>query len=96
MHGSFGYLVWTICYLAVLFGLSAYGIHRYVIIYLFLKNRKRAAVPAGRCERPAKVTVQLPIYNEIYVVERLRKSVSDWIIRETFAIQSSTIPRQYS
>ena len=77
MHGSVGYLVWTICYLSVLFGLSGYGIHRYVIIYLFLKNRKRAAVPAGRFEQLPRVTVQLPIYNEIYVVERLLKSVSE-------------------
>ena len=59
MQGSVGYLVWTICYLIVLFGLSAYGIHRYVIIYLFLKNRKRAAVPAGHFEQLPKVTVQL-------------------------------------
>jgi cellulose synthase/poly-beta-1,6-N-acetylglucosamine synthase-like glycosyltransferase len=77
MHGSVGYLVWTICYLAVLFGLSAYGIHRYVIIYLFLKNRKRVMAPVARFERLPKVTVQLPIYNEIYVVERLLKSVSE-------------------
>src|SRR5438874_1084388 len=34
--------IWTICYLSVLVGLSAYGVHRYFIIYLFLKNRKRA------------------------------------------------------
>src|SRR3989454_6034627 len=77
MHGSVGYLGWTICYLAVLIGLSAYGVHRYFIIYLFLKNRKRAAVPAARFEQLPKVTVQLPIFNEIYVVERLLRSVSE-------------------
>ena len=77
MHGSVGYLVWTICYLAVLMGLSAYGVHRYFIIYLFLKNRKRAAVPVARFAQLPKVTVQLPIFNEIYVVERLLKSVSE-------------------
>ena len=77
MHGSVGYLGWTICYLAVLIGLSAYGVHRYFIIYLFLKNRKRAAVPAARFEQLPKVTMQLPIFNEIYVVERLLKSVSE-------------------
>jgi cellulose synthase/poly-beta-1,6-N-acetylglucosamine synthase-like glycosyltransferase len=77
MHGSAGYLVWTICYLAVLMGLSAYGVHRYFIIYLFLKNRKRAAVPVARFAQLPKVTVQLPIFNEIYVVERLLKSVSE-------------------
>src|SRR5690348_15730701 len=77
MQGSLGYVVWTACYLAVLIGLSAYGVHRYFIIYLFLKNRKRGAVPAGRFEHLPKVTVQLPIFNEIYVVERLLRSVSE-------------------
>src|SRR5256885_9348437 len=71
MQGSLGSVIWTACYLAVLIGLSAYGVHRYFIIYLFLKNRKRAAVPAGRFRQLPKVTVQLPIFNEVYVVERL-------------------------
>src|SRR6476619_5639430 len=69
--------IWTICYLSVLVGLSAYGVHRYFIIYLFLKYRKRECVPAGRFEKLPVVTVQLPIFNEIYVVERLLKSVSE-------------------
>ena len=77
MHGSLGHLIWTICYLSVLVGLSAYGIHRYFIIYLFLKNRKRSPVPAGRFEQLPKVTMQLPIFNELYVVERLLRSVSE-------------------
>src|SRR6266851_10160054 len=77
MQGSLGYVIWTACYLAVLIGLSAYGVHRYFIIYLFLKNRKRAAVPAARFEQLPKVTMQLPIFNEVYVVERLLKSVSE-------------------
>src|SRR5438270_244510 len=77
MQGSLGYVIWTACYLAVLIGLSAYGVHRYFIIYLFLKNRKRAAVPAGRFRQLPKVTVQLPIFNEVYVVERLLRSVSE-------------------
>src|SRR5204862_1323389 len=70
-------LIWTICYLSVLVGLSAYGIHRYFIIYLFLKNRKRAPVPVSRFEQLPVVTVQLPLFNEIYVVERLLKAVSE-------------------
>src|SRR5216110_3594792 len=69
--------IWTICYLSVLVGLSAYGVHRYFIIYLFLKHRKRAPVPAGRFEQLPVVTVQLPIFNEVYVVERLLRSVSE-------------------
>src|ERR1700720_2984939 len=77
MQGSLGYVIWTACYLAVLIGLSGYGVHRYFIIYLFLKNRKRASVPAGRFQQLPKVTVQLPIFNEVYVVERLLRSVSE-------------------
>ena len=77
MQGTLGYIIWTICYLSVLLGLSAYGVHRYFIIYLFLKNRKREPQPAGRFEQLPKVTVQLPIFNEIYVVERLLRSVSE-------------------
>src|SRR2546423_1908799 len=77
MQGSLTSIIWTICYMSVLIGLSAYGIHRYVIIYLFLKHRKRGVVPAGRFEELPKVTMQLPIFNEVYVVERLLKSVSE-------------------
>src|SRR5213082_1744134 len=77
MQGSLGHFILTICYLSVLIGLSAYGIHRYFIIYLFLKNRKREPVPDRQFEQLPKVTVQLPIFNEIYVVERLLRSVSE-------------------
>ena len=77
MQGSVSYFIWTICYLSVLFGLSAYGIHRYAIIYLFLKNRKREPKPLSHFEQLPKVTVQLPIFNEFYVVERLLRSVSE-------------------
>ena len=77
MHGSVGYLIWTICYLSVLLGLSAYGIHRYFIIYLFLKHRNHPVEPLAHFQELPKVTVQLPIFNEVYVVERLLKSVSE-------------------
>ena len=77
MEGSLGHVIWTICYLSVLAGLSAYGVHRYFILYLFLKNRKREVVPPGRFDPLPKVTIQLPIFNEVYVVERLLRSVSE-------------------
>ena len=58
-------------------GLSAYGIHRYSIIYLYFKNRHcKPAAPSQFAELPV-VTVQLPIYNEIHVVERLLKAISE-------------------
>jgi cellulose synthase/poly-beta-1,6-N-acetylglucosamine synthase-like glycosyltransferase len=70
-------VIWTCCYLSVLIGLSGYGLHRYFIVYLFLKNRKRAPRPHAQFAQLPVVTVQLPIFNEIYVVERLLKSVSE-------------------
>jgi hypothetical protein len=77
MQGSVGHIIWTVCYLSVLMGLSAYGVHRYFIIYLYLKNRKRAPAPAHFFEQLPRVTVQLPIFNEVYVAERLLRSVSE-------------------
>ena len=68
MQGSAGYLIWSICYLSVLLGLSAYGVHRYCIIYLFLKYRKRSPQPLSQFKQLPKVTVQLPIFNEVYVL----------------------------
>src|SRR6476620_11148910 len=70
-------LIWTVCYLSVLLGLSAYGLHRYFIIYLFLKNRKRVPQPLAEFQELPAITMQLPIFNEIYVVERLLKAVSE-------------------
>ncbi|HET6406374.1 MAG TPA: cellulose synthase family protein [Chthoniobacteraceae bacterium] len=76
MQGSLGSTIWTISYFIVLIGLSLYGLHRYVIVYLFLKNRHRAPQPKSQFTELPRVTVQLPVYNEMYVVERLLKSVA--------------------
>jgi cellulose synthase/poly-beta-1,6-N-acetylglucosamine synthase-like glycosyltransferase len=77
MEGSLVDVVWTFCYLSVLIGLSGYGLHRYFIVYLFLKNRRRVPQPLSHFEQLPIITVQLPLFNEIYVVERLLKSVSE-------------------
>src|SRR5580704_12973568 len=64
-------------YLSLIVMLSLYGIHRYWILYLYFRHYKWAkplVVPALPSELP-KVTVQLPIYNERYVVERLIDAV---------------------
>ena len=77
MEGSLADVVWSFCYLSVLIGLSCYGLHRYFIVYLFLKNRLRVPQPVSHFEQLPVITVQLPLFNEIYVVERLLKSVSE-------------------
>ena len=65
-------------YLLVIFGLSLYGFNSFIntILYLLsnsqVKKRKKAPLPK---EWPV-VTIQLPIYNEKYTVERLLRAVT--------------------
>ncbi|MGO9255476.1 MAG: glycosyltransferase [Bryobacteraceae bacterium] len=59
-------------YFTVLAILSVYGLHRYDIIRTYFKYRKNAvSEPPKRFDRLPPVTIQLPLYNERYVVERL-------------------------
>jgi cellulose synthase/poly-beta-1,6-N-acetylglucosamine synthase-like glycosyltransferase len=64
-------------YFTVLAILSVYGLHRYDIIRTYFKHRRNATgEPPLRFGQLPPVTVQLPIYNERYVVERLIDEVS--------------------
>ena len=59
-------------YFVVLILLASYGLHRYVLVYLYYKNRKkRTTEPAARFDELPRITVQLPMFNERYVAERL-------------------------
>jgi cellulose synthase/poly-beta-1,6-N-acetylglucosamine synthase-like glycosyltransferase len=63
-------------YFLVLGVLAAYGIHRYWLVYCYSKYRANVpAKPANLADWP-KVTIQLPIYNERYVIERLVEAIS--------------------
>lgn len=62
-------------YFGCLVVLSVYGAHRFHIIRLYRRHRHDAPEPRSRFESLPLVTVQLPIYNELYVVERLVRSV---------------------
>ena len=64
-----------VAYFFVLSVLLIYGWHRYYLVYQYAKHRDRApGRPPQIAEWPV-VTVQLPIYNEMYVVDRLIESV---------------------
>jgi cellulose synthase/poly-beta-1,6-N-acetylglucosamine synthase-like glycosyltransferase len=63
-------------YFFVLILLATYGIHRYALVYLYYKNKKnRTTEPAQKFSELPRVTVQLPIFNEQFVVDRLLQSV---------------------
>jgi cellulose synthase/poly-beta-1,6-N-acetylglucosamine synthase-like glycosyltransferase len=63
-------------YFVVMVILAFYGIHRYQLVWLYYRNKRKAA---HSNEPPARfpddelpfVTVQLPIYNEQFVIDRL-------------------------
>jgi cellulose synthase/poly-beta-1,6-N-acetylglucosamine synthase-like glycosyltransferase len=64
-------------YFTILAILSVYGLHRYEIIRTYFKHRGNAtAEPAVRFTQMPRVTIQLPLYNERYVVERLIDEVT--------------------
>jgi cellulose synthase/poly-beta-1,6-N-acetylglucosamine synthase-like glycosyltransferase len=63
-------------YFFVLVILAVYGWHRYYLVYLYMKNKDRHPVPAGLDALPV-VTIQLPIYNEMYVADRLIDAVCE-------------------
>ncbi len=59
-------------YFTILAILSVYGLHRYDIIRTYFKHHRNATgEPPHRFEQLPPVTIQLPLYNERYVVERL-------------------------
>jgi cellulose synthase/poly-beta-1,6-N-acetylglucosamine synthase-like glycosyltransferase len=62
-------------YFVILAILSFYGLHRYMMVFLFNKHKKRETKPQSRFEELPRVTVQLPCYNEMYVMERLIDAV---------------------
>jgi cellulose synthase/poly-beta-1,6-N-acetylglucosamine synthase-like glycosyltransferase len=59
-------------YFIVITVLAGYGVHRYVLVYMYYRNRKnRTTEPHAHFDELPRVTVQLPIYNEQFVVDRL-------------------------
>lgn len=62
-------------YFFVLLILAAYGWHRYYLVYLYMKHKHELPVPLGSLDPLPRVTIQLPLYNEMYVVDRLVEAV---------------------
>jgi len=63
-------------YFVVLILLATYGIHRYTLVYLYYKNKKNQTTePEQKFVELPCVTVQLPIFNEQFVIDRLLQAV---------------------
>ena len=80
-------LALRILYLAISVWLSVYGFNAFVLILMYLRRRRTNPVPPALSEYPM-VTVQLPLYNERYVVRRAISALArlDWP-RERLQVQ---------
>ncbi len=58
-------------YTIALLMVSVYGLHRYVLVFLYYRHYKKAPKPKGTFQVLPSVTVQLPMYNEQYVARRI-------------------------
>lgn len=77
--------VWLVVYLFALVSLFTYGMNCYLLMIFYRLNRHRAINKHEEIKKHfyqnvsaedwPRVTIQLPIFNECYVVERLIKSV---------------------
>ena len=68
-------IIWMTCYVLVFAGLSVFGAHRLKVLYLYWKHRPDEPTPGRVFDELPIVTVQLPIFNELLVVERLLRAV---------------------
>src|SRR5262245_894959 len=62
-------------YFFVLIVLAVYGWHRYYLVYLYMKYRDNVPKAGPPLDPLPTVTVQLPLYNEMYVADRLINAV---------------------
>jgi cellulose synthase/poly-beta-1,6-N-acetylglucosamine synthase-like glycosyltransferase len=69
-------LAMMIPYFLVLFVLAIYGLHRYWLVYDYYRYAKNVPGPPPPPTHWPRVTVQLPIFNERYVIERLVEAIS--------------------
>ncbi len=75
-HWNWFDLALLIPYFLVMIVLAIYGVHRYTLCYLYFKYRKNYNPnPIKYFEELPRVTIQLPIFNEQFVIDRLVEAV---------------------
>lgn len=69
-------LMLLVPYFIVLIILASYGFHRYQLVWMYYRNRKnKVTEPKYRFDELPRVTIQLPIFNEQFVIDRLVDSI---------------------
>lgn len=67
--------IWITIYTLALLGIAVFGFHTAALVFLFLKHKKRKPESPANPNTWPTLTVQLPVYNEQLVVERLIDAV---------------------
>ena len=62
-------------YFFVVIILAVYGWHRYYLVYVYMRNRDKEPKATTPLDPMPVVTIQLPLYNEMYVADRLIDAV---------------------
>jgi cellulose synthase/poly-beta-1,6-N-acetylglucosamine synthase-like glycosyltransferase len=67
-------------YFGVLGVLTLYGAHRWYLLWLYRRHRGDVPRPRARFATPPRLTVQVPLYNEVHVARRVIEAVAgfDW------------------
>jgi len=63
--------VFMAMYIAILLLVTLYGVHRYMLVFLYIKHRKNTYQPKAIYQDLPVITVQLPMFNEKSVAERI-------------------------
>lgn len=71
----YGWL-WMLAYVCLSGGLSVYCFHRLFILFLYFRHKTDRPEPRSRFDHPPLITVQIPLYNEMYVAGRLIDAVA--------------------
>jgi cellulose synthase/poly-beta-1,6-N-acetylglucosamine synthase-like glycosyltransferase len=69
------YILFT--YIGSLIVLFTFGSHGFIMVYYYLKYRHQRDDLTGELTEYPHITIQLPVFNEMYVVERLIKSTCE-------------------
>jgi cellulose synthase/poly-beta-1,6-N-acetylglucosamine synthase-like glycosyltransferase len=65
-------------YLVILLTLAFYGFHRSMLMWMYFRNRRPDPIAENRFQADdlPKITLQLPLFNEMYVADRLLDAVA--------------------
>jgi len=75
-HWNWFDLTLLVPYFLVMIVLAIYGVHRYTLCYVYFRYRKNYNPnPPRHFDELPRVTIQLPIFNEQFVIDRLVEAV---------------------